>query len=76
MPTTCEHCLRKQYAKGGFAPGAPLHNEASAATMYLRDFVADWPDQTYVGRIAAVQSWKDLRRQRAVLLRLYPSECP
>ena len=76
MPTTCEKTLRERYEREGFAPGSPLDNEARFATMFLRDWVADWADQSDAGRAEAVVVWKELRRQRAVLRRLFGEECP
>jgi hypothetical protein len=50
--------------------------EAKEATRFLRDFVADWPNQSYAGRQAAIREWKRLRRQRVRLKRLFLEHCP
>jgi len=50
--------------------------EANYATLFLRDFVAEWADQTFRGRQRAVREWRRLRRQRRKLKQLFQEDCP
>jgi hypothetical protein len=53
-----------------------LMDEANLATMYLRDFVRDWPNQSWCGRGRAVREWRRLRHQRRQLKTLFGDQCP
>ena len=53
-----------------------LEGRARWATLFLRDFVRDWPDQSAHGRSQAIGTWKRLRRERRELKRLFGEACP
>lgn len=53
-----------------------LDVEANYATLFLRDFLAQWDDQTFRGRQKAVREWRRLRRQRRKLKQLFEEQCP
>lgn len=53
-----------------------IFEQANLATMYLRDFVREWPNQTYCGRRDAIREWRRLRHQRRKLKRLFGDDCP
>lgn len=53
-----------------------LYVEANWATMFLREFVGEWPDKTWIGRVEAVKEWIRLRRQRTKLKKMFGNLCP
>lgn len=53
-----------------------LFTRAQEATMYLRDFIRDWSDQTWSGRVQAISEWRRLRHQRRRMKALFGDKCP